>query len=106
MGTRRYSRDPAQRRWEERFDDLQARCRSFELSPTIGELRRHGIPRGQWQCRSVGWRGDDGRPECFHASAPFLLAKFGDTATVTKLRGIFVCSECGRNRPHLLLLAY
>lgn len=104
MGVSRYSRDPDKKRWEQAFDDLQMRCHGYDGSPTIGELRAHGIETGQWRCRSVGWR-DDGKGQCWHGSKKFPLAKFGARITVSKLRWKFVCSACGRNRPFLELWA-
>lgn len=104
MGVSRYSRDHVRRRWEERFDDLQHRCHWYDFSPTIGELIDHGIHQAKWRCRNGGWK-PDGKGECWHSSKPFDLTRFGPKLPVHKLRWKFVCSECGRNRPFIELLA-
>lgn len=102
MGVRRYSRDHRERRWQERFDELQRDCYAFDASPTIGDLTGHGIKTARWVCRGPGWRhiGDP----CWHQSAPFDLTRFGPKLRVYNLRGNYRCSECGRDRPHIELL--
>lgn len=102
MGISRYSRDPHLKRWQEKFDELQARCRQFDGSPTIGELTGHGIAIARWECRSLGWRGI-GEP-CWHHGETFELTRFGAKMRVCDLRRHYVCSSCGRDRPQLELL--
>lgn len=103
MGVRRYSLDRNERRWQERFDDLQHRCHS-DWTLTVGELLEHGIMNAQWRCRNTGWQ-NDGRGDCWHASEVFDLTRFGPKLTVSKMRRMYVCSKCGRDRPFLELWA-
>jgi len=106
MGISRYSRDSERKRWEQRFDELQLLCHQYDYSPMIGDLVAHGITSAYWACRSVGWK-PDGKPSCGHTSegTPMDLRKFGPTLTVAKMRRLYVCSECGRNRPFIQLIA-
>lgn len=102
MGIRRYSHDTNVKRWQQTFDDLQHRCHHVTGSPTVGDLLAHGIKTAFWQCRNTSWQ-DDGRGECWHQSASFGLDRFGKSLTIARMRGLFVCSRCGRNRPFLQL---
>lgn len=102
MGVSRYSR--TNRKWEERFDDLQHHCHLAYGSPTIGELLAHGITRGKWRCRNTSWQ-DDGRGDCWHSSDVVDLTQFGPGQCIAQLRRRYVCSACGRDRPFLELLA-
>lgn len=104
MGINRYSRDTIVKRWQRTFDDLQHRCHLVSGSPTVGDLLAHGIRTAFWQCRNTSWQ-NDGRGECWHRSESFSLARFGERLEVAKMRRLFVCSACGRNRPFLQLEA-
>lgn len=105
MGVRRYSKNSDVARWEMRFDDLQNECRNVgEFSPTIGELRDHGIEQAKWRCRNVGWR-DDGLPQCWHSSDPFPLSRYPRHVHVWDIRQRNTCGVCTRRRPFLELIA-
>lgn len=104
MGVNRYSRN--NRRWEERFDELQRLCHIDDLSPKMSDLTAHDIKRAYWQCRSVGWR-DDGKDQCWHKSekTPLDLTEINPSLTVKSVRRKLYCSACGRRRPYLQLIA-
>jgi hypothetical protein len=102
MGVRRYSRNYDVRRWQEQFDEFQRQCQDVYLSPTIGELLDHGATRGQWRCRSVGWK-PDGKPECWHSSPIFPLSRYPRHVRVFDIRQRNTCGACGRKRPFLEL---
>lgn len=104
MGVRRYSKDGRVAAWQRRFDQLQQECDLYDAAPTIGELLDHGIMRGQWYCRSIGWK-PDGKPECYHRGKPFDLTSFNRGFYIHDLRRrVQRCPVCGRDRPYIELV--
>lgn len=105
MGVRRYSRNSDVARWEQQFDALQNQCRNFaEGSPTIGDLRDHGIEQAKWRCRNIGFK-DDGLPQCWHGGPVFPLTRYARHMHVWDIRQRNRCGQCSRRRPFLELIA-
>jgi hypothetical protein len=85
MGVSRYSRDPALRRHQERFDELQWRCEVDYYAPTIGELRDAGIEEGRFTCKVY---------ECLHVGQRFKLTRYWSGLNVRDLKRRQRCGQC------------